>query len=270
MQSEIPAFLINMHRVSSTEDANAYISRINGINSLIDQLIENLKEREVAGIIAPIFVFDHVLFDSRNIISGYPFKGNDSSAVFNDFFSKVQQLQIPRSKKEELLLKAKTALLESMLPGYQKLITAVENLRSGHNEKDGVWRWKNGGRFYQNALNRTTTTSMTADEIHELGLREVRRIHFEMDQIKDAVGFKGSLQEFFTEMKENNKFYYPNTSSGKDEYIKELEYWYELFVDYKNFTSKDMYERDMKIQRLNVEIKELKLQINKWQKNQKE
>ena len=221
MQSEIPAFLINMHRVGSVEDAEAYISRIKGIKPLVDQLIINVIEREEAGIVAPKFVFDHVLFDSRNVITGYPFEGSDTSAVFNDFHSKIQRLDISNSMKDILLAKAKTAMMNSLLPAYEKLIEIVLRLHTTHNEKDGVWRWRDGGRFYQTALNRITTTTMSAEAIHQLGLREVDRIHAEMEKIKNDVGFNGSLQDFFKEMKENEKFYYPNTQDGKDAYIKE-------------------------------------------------
>jgi len=221
MQSEIPAFLINMHRIGSVEDAEAYIARIKGIKSLVDQLIINVIEREEAGIVAPKFVFDHVLFDSRNVITGYPFEGSDTSAVFNDFHSKIQRLDISNSMKDVLLAKAKTAMMNSLLPAYEKLIEIVLRLHTTHNEKDGVWRWRDGGRFYQTALNRITTTTMSAEAIHQLGLREVDRIHAEMEKIKNDVGFNGSLQDFFKEMKENEKFYYPNTQDGKDAYIKE-------------------------------------------------
>ena len=221
MQSEIPAFLINMHRIGSVEDAEAYIARIKGIKSLVDQLIINVIEREEAGIVAPKFVFDHVLFDSRNVITGYPFEGSDTSAVFNDFHSKIQGLDISNSMKDVLLAKAKTAMMNSLLPAYEKLIEIVLRLHTTHNEKDGVWRWRDGGRFYQTALNRITTTTMSAEAIHQLGLREVDRIHAEMEKIKNDVGFNGSLQDFFKEMKENEKFYYPNTQDGKDAYIKE-------------------------------------------------
>ena len=221
MQSEIPAFLINMHRIGSVEDAEAYIARIKGIKSLVDQLIINVIEREEAGIVAPKFVFDHVLFDSRNVITGYPFEGSDTSAVFNDFHSKIQLLDISNSMKDILLAKAKKAMMNSLLPAYEKLIEIVLRLHTTHNEKDGVWRWRDGGRFYQTALNRTTTTTMSAEAIHQLGLREVDRIHAEMEKIKNDVGFNGSLQDFFKEMKENEKFYYPNTQDGKDAYIKE-------------------------------------------------
>tara|TARA_B110001454_G_scaffold208061_1_gene220126 strand:- start:480 stop:1412 length:933 start_codon:yes stop_codon:yes gene_type:complete len=70
---------------------------------------------------------------------------------------------------------------------------------------------------------------MTAEEIHRLGLREVKRIHKEMNLIKYNVGFKGSLQEFFAELKENNIYYYPQSEKGKKDYIVEAEKIIERF-----------------------------------------
>lgn len=221
MQSEIPAFLINMHRISDVSDAEAYVARLNGVKNLFDQLIINMRDREAAGIIAPKFVFEHVLFDSRNVISGYPFSGKDSSAIFKDFHGKVQRIKASSADKNRLLKEAEVALNSSVKPAYDALIAMVEELAETYDESDGVWRFKNGPRFYQTALNRTTTTTMTSDQIHELGLKEVKRIHGEMEVIKNKVGFEGTLQDFFTEMKENEKFYYPNTAAGKKAYIDE-------------------------------------------------
>ena len=87
-----------------------------------------------------------------------------------------------------------------MQPAYEMLMQFVQKLKDENDEKDGVWRWKNGDAFFNNALRRTTTTKMKADEIHQLGLDEVKRIHKEMNSIKDEVGFSGSLKEFFKEL----------------------------------------------------------------------
>ena len=100
MQSGTPAFLINMHKISSKEDALNYIERINGIRPLFDQLILNLKERQSAGIIAPNFIYDHVLNDSKNVISGYPFSGKDTCAIFQDFYNKVISLELSFTEKK--------------------------------------------------------------------------------------------------------------------------------------------------------------------------
>ena len=229
MQSGTPAFLINMHKISSRKDALDYIERINGIRPLFDQLILNLKERQSAGIIAPNFVYDHVLNDSKNVISGHPFSGKDTCAIFKDYHDKVVKLNLSSTEKMILLKDCKEALLKSVKPAYKKLIQFVEKLQDEYDEEDGVWRWDNGDAFFDNALQRTTTTNMTADEIHQLGLSEVNRIHNEMNSIKDAVGFSGSLQDFFKELKENDDFYFPQTEKGKQDYISEAENIIEKF-----------------------------------------
>ena len=228
-QSGVPAFLINMHKITSKKDALDYIARLNGIRTLFDQLIKNIIERESAGIIAPNYIFDHVLNDSKNVITGFPLSGRDSCALFLDFHDKIMKLEISSSEKDELLGRSKQAILTKVKPAYERLIDLVKTLMSAHDEEDGVWRLEDGDAFFENALERTTTTNMTAEEIHQLGLKEVKRIHKEMNLIKYNVGFKGSLQEFFSELKENNIYYYPQSEKGKKDYIVEAEKIIERF-----------------------------------------
>ena len=228
-QSGVPSFLINMHKITTKKDALDYISRLNGIGPLFDQLIKNIRERESAGIIAPNYVFDHVLNDSENVTTGFPFSGSDSCALFLDFHDKIMKLEISSSEKDELLGRSKEAILAKVKPAYDRLIDLVKTLMSVHDEEDGVWRLEDGDAFFENALRRTTTTNMTAEEIHRLGLSEVKRIHKEMNLIKYNVGFNGSLQEFFAELKENNIYYYPQSEKGKKDYIVEAEKIIERF-----------------------------------------
>ena len=218
-----------MHKITSKKDAQDYISRLVGINPLFQQLFKNLKQREEIGIVPPNFILDHVLNDSKNVISGFPFSGHDSCALFLDFYSKIMDLDILESEKDNLLISSKQALISSVKPAYDQLINLVNDLKSNHDEADGVWRWKDGDEYYKNALNRTTTTQMTAEEIHSLGLKEVKRIHKEMTSIMDKVGFNGTLKDFFIELKENNKYYFPQSKKGKEDYIIEAKEIIETF-----------------------------------------
>ena len=118
-QSGVPAFLINMHKVSTKKDAIDYISRLNGIRGLFQQLEANMKERQKAGLIAPRFVFNHVLDDSKNIITGHPFNGPDSSALFHDIYSKINLLNLSETEKKELVSEARKALLSSVKPAVK-------------------------------------------------------------------------------------------------------------------------------------------------------
>lgn len=220
MQAEIPAFLINMHQIKDKGDAKAYISRLVAMNHLFTQLEGSLKDREKAGIMPPKFVFDHVISDCENIIKGKPFdNSNKNSTLWNDFTSKIAGLALEDEDRKKLETLAKDAMLNSVRPAYGSLILLLEEQRKRATDEDGVWKFPNGEDFYNTALKRTTTTNMTADEIHELGLREVDRIHSEMKKIKNQVGFKGNLDEFFVFMKNDKQFYYPATTEGRKAYM---------------------------------------------------
>ncbi|MCM4155635.1 DUF885 domain-containing protein [Gramella sp. AN32] len=221
-QVELPAFLINQHSIDSIADAKAYISRLVGLEKAITDIIENLQIREKNGIIPPKFVFDRTLDASRNVIKGKPFtKSAEASTLLEDFKSKIDALEISEAHKTGLIGEAETALIDHVQPAYARLIDFLENQQQRATEDDGVWKFAKGEEFYNNALKRVTTTNMTANEIHELGLSEVARIHGEMERIIDTVGFEGSLQDFFAFMRSDEQFYYPNTEAGKEAYLAE-------------------------------------------------
>ncbi|MGL6162662.1 DUF885 domain-containing protein [Microbulbifer sp.] len=219
--SGVPSLLINQHRIDNVNDANAYIARLNNLPRHFEQLIANLKERTKAGIIAPKFVFPYVINDSRNLITGAPFEKGEDSTLFADFKGKVDALDIPDEQKTELIEQARKALLGSVEPAYENLIDYMGELQQQATTDDGAWKFPNGDDFYAFALKRTTTTDLSADDIHEIGLKEVERIHDEMRGIMKKVGFEGSLQDFFEFMRTDEQFYYPNTKEGKQRYLKE-------------------------------------------------
>ncbi|CAL2061070.1 DUF885 domain-containing protein [Tenacibaculum sp. 190524A05c] len=219
-QAEIPAFLINMHQINSQKDAEDYICRLEGIKPMFIQLSENLKKRQEAGIMIPKFVFTKVLDDSKNLIKGQPFDNSEEkSTLLNDFETKVAKLELEAKEKQELIDQAKKALKEDVLVGYKALISTLEEQQNVATTDDGAWKFPNGEAFYNNALQRTTTTNLTADEIHNIGLSEVKRIHGEMKEIMKKVGFEGTLQEFFQFMKTDKQFYFAATDEGRKEYM---------------------------------------------------
>ncbi|ABI72706.1 DUF885 domain-containing protein [Shewanella frigidimarina] len=220
VHSVVASFLINQHQVTDESDAKAYISRLNAIPTLLAQLETSLEIRAKKHIIAPKFVFPYVISDSKNIITGAPFTdtGKDS-ALWADATRKVNKLDITNDSKKALLAEVKRALLTKVKPAYEQLITYTKSLEARADTRDGAWKLPDGEAFYNNALARTTTTDMTADTIHDLGLSEVKRIHDEMRIIMKKVHFAGSLQEFFVFMRDDKQFYYPETDEGKTAYL---------------------------------------------------
>lgn len=219
--SMIASFLINQHQITDLNDAKAYISRLNGVPHRLSQLQDALQIRAEKGIIAPKFVFNYVVSDSQNIISGAPFSDGPDSALWADIQRKITALALTDAEKTHLLDEAKQALISQVQPAYQQLIAYVKTLQNQADDRDGVWKLPDGEKFYNNALARTTTTNKTAEQVHELGLSEVERIHNEMRAIMKQVNFTGSLQEFFTFMRDDAQFYYPNTDEGRTQYLNE-------------------------------------------------
>lgn len=223
IHSQIPSLLINQHSISNVKDANDYIARVHNAKKLLKQLVTQLKIRQDKGIIAPKFVFEHVIRDSSNLLKGSPFNesANQNSTLYADFIEKVDKLAISESEKSELTAQLINALKTSFKDGYQALISYLTELEMQADTRDGAWKLPNGEMFYNNALARTTTTQMNAQEIHQLGLNEVARIHNEMRMIMTKVGFNGTLNEFFEFMRHDKQFYYPDTDEGRAQYISE-------------------------------------------------
>ena len=221
LHSAAPALLINQHKIQTATDAEDYISRLNALPALFEQVIENLNVRADKGIIAPKFVYPYVISDSENIIKGAPFDDGDDSPLLADFSRKINQLELDATEKEELISRAATALTDNVKPAYERLIKAATVLETKADTQDGVWKFPDGQAFYTNALLRTTTTDMTAEQIHQTGLAEVARIHAQMELIKESVGFTGSLKEFFDFMRNDDQFYYADTEQGRAQYLSE-------------------------------------------------
>ncbi|HEY9043004.1 MAG TPA: DUF885 domain-containing protein [Rheinheimera sp.] len=219
--SQVPSLLINQHSISSESDAKAYIARLNAVPALFTQLQQQLQKRAEAGIIAPKFVFPMVISASENVIKGAPFDNGEDSTLLADFRKKVTALDITDAAKKLLLDEAAVALLTSVKPAYTGLIQYLQQLEQKAGTEDGVWRFKDGEAFYNNALKRTTTTDLTATEIHQTGLDEVARIHNEMRAIMDKTGFDGDLKAFFNFMQTDPQFYYPDGDEGKAQYLKD-------------------------------------------------
>ena len=218
--TDIASFLINMHLVTDARDAEAYVSRLNGVEQVFEQLLENLKLRDELGVIPPKFVFPRAIESCRNIISGSPFdESGEDSALWGDFRKKLQALDMDEPQKVMLQKQASEALVEVVKPAYDRLIAFLEKQEAKATTDDGVWKFKDGGAFYDEALRLTTTTELSSEEIHKIGLSEVARIHDEMREIMKTLGFDGNLQAFFEFMRTDPQFYYPNDDEGKQAYL---------------------------------------------------
>lgn len=227
-QAFLPQFLIAFHKVSEPADMDAYIARIAGISRGLGQLLERARLGAEEGVRPPRFAYEGVLQQARALIQGEPFGdegGEGEAPLWSDAKAKIDALQkegkIDEAKAAEFRDAARKALVEHFKPSYDALISWVESdLPNTGEEASGVGALSNGLAYYDERLAFATTTDMTADEVHEYGLSEVARIRAEMENIRTAVGFEGSLQEFFVFLREDPQFFFPNTDEGREGYLQ--------------------------------------------------
>jgi uncharacterized protein (DUF885 family) len=221
----VPDALINRLRLDDLHDALAYVARLRGIGQLFDQLIVNLKEEQTHGVVPPRWVFPKVAEIGRNVISGAPFDDSGkASPIWADFTNKVARLNaVDDRTKEQLIQDGRAALIEAAKPAYERVLAYWAELEKSATDDDGVWKIPDGSAYYANQLADMTTTGLTADEIHAIGLKEVARIQGEMRGIMKEVNFKGDLQAFFHFLRTDPRFYLPNTDAGRKEYLAQAQ-----------------------------------------------
>ena len=230
IHSFFPQLLVTFHRVDDPADLQAYVARIRESGRALRQLIEISKLNVVKGVRPPRFAYDFVIDEATKVLTGAPFdKSGTDSAVWADFNAEVASLQkkgaLDEAQAKKLIDEARQALTGPFQTAYRDLIAWQREDRAQSPERpSGVSALPNGAAYYRERLANNTTTSLSADEIHTIGLAEVERLRKEMDAIRVEVGFKGDLQAFFAELrdkKDDPRYYYPNTDAGREAYIRD-------------------------------------------------
>jgi uncharacterized protein (DUF885 family) len=227
VHSFFPQLLIAFHTVEDADDMQAYISRIEATEVALDQLITLSQEAAAAGVRPPRFAFDSVIDSAGQIITGAPFTQGEDSAIWADTQQKIATLKesetINQAQADALADAARTALVDHWQPAYERLIAwQQEDILNTSETSQGVGTLPEGEAYYNERLANQTTTDLTADEIHQIGLDEVSRLKAEMEAIKNSVGFEGDLQAFFSmlrDSKDDRRHYYPDTDEGRQAYI---------------------------------------------------
>jgi uncharacterized protein (DUF885 family) len=222
--SSIPNFMINYHKVDSSADMHAYIARLRASADVMNQYLIRTRRAMEDGIRQPRFNYDYAIAEIARVTTGFPFTEDGSSPLWTDIQSKLKTLQssgvISARELEAFTADARAALLETMKPAYDEVLAWLQSDRMNASAEGlGAWALPQGEAYYNNRLSLMTTLDLTADEIHQIGLSEVARIRTEMEAIKDAVNFEGSLAEFFVFMREDDQFYLPDTDEGRQAYL---------------------------------------------------
>jgi uncharacterized protein (DUF885 family) len=206
----------DLRPLNNLQEAQDYITCLRQVDTKFEQLIDNLKRREEKGVMLPNFLVNWILSDLTNI-------ANSSASLtpyYTAFESKVNLItDITEADRQSLLSEADDAINTSVIPAYQALVSYFEKLQSVSSNDAGVWKFPDGAGYYSYALRHYTSTNLSADQINELGLRALDRIHADMRAIFDQLGYPQgeSIPMLFARVAQDSGF-----ASG-DEIVQEYE-----------------------------------------------
>lgn len=187
----------------SAKDYDDYVARLAAFSRQIDQLIGLMKRGIETKWLPPAVPLRSVPAQIEGQIADDPTK----SPLFNPFARFPQD--VSAEERARLVDSGKKVIAGSLTPALKKLDAFFKETYLPACRKDiGASSLPDGEAFYQYAIRRHTTTNLTAKEIHEIGKREVARIHKEMEAVVQQAGFKGSFQEFLTFLRTDPRFYY--------------------------------------------------------------
>jgi uncharacterized protein (DUF885 family) len=212
--TRVPNILINYQEINDIQGAHDYIERIKGVPHLFNDLISQLEKAEEDGIVAPAFVYPSIIAAAENVIKGAPFTKTGDSPIWSDFNKKIEALALYDSSNKVLIKKANRAMKRSLLPAYRDLIKFLKQQQRRAPEFQVASDLPEGAEYYQLLLQSYTTTELTADQIHTIGLSEVARIQqkirklikpleYPVAQNKDFDQNTIELKPFFTWMEDN-------------------------------------------------------------------
>ena len=228
-------FMTDTHKLVSEKDAEDYIKRISKIPNAIEQLMVFEKRRAEAGIYSPKFVYEKTLLQLTSLIE----TPTDQHPLFISFKDASESMNLEADIKESMLLSLKDNI-ERFKSSYAKLKILVEENSQNAREFDGVWSLPNGDDYYKHRLQIFTTTDLTADEIHNLGLQMVEEIQSEIKRILSAEGYNVNrpLAELFVELNNDPRFLFEDSDEGREAILEEYrrinEETYAMLPDYFN------------------------------------
>jgi len=184
-QKSLLRLLTEHHPLTSEAGAEAYVSRLRHFPDKIDSVLQGLEARARLGVIAPAWSLEKVKAELGSLLAVSP----TESILYTVLASKTAVIpHLAVDKRQELLADAAEAIATGVNPSLARLLEKVDTLAQHTPPGDGVWRLPDGAAYYAELLRQHTSTEMSAEEIHDIGLKEVARLEGELDAAMRALG----------------------------------------------------------------------------------
>jgi uncharacterized protein (DUF885 family) len=215
IQSALPEFMVQVHQITNQGEAEAYIARLGKFPLKFAQLLESLKLSESKGVLPPRFTVEKVLKQMNEFVAT-PSRAHPLYINMRDKLANVPAGAISEAARGRLLADTDAALTGKVYPAYRSLIAYFTALQTKATRNDGAWSLPNGANYYAWTVRKHTTTSLSPQQVHDLGLAEVARVGAEMDAILKQQGLaEGSIGARVQQLAARPDQQYPDTDEGR-------------------------------------------------------
>ncbi|MBN8607160.1 MAG: DUF885 family protein [Caulobacterales bacterium] len=218
--TDFPDFMDSTHPLRTRDEADAYLARLGEYVRVLDQETATVAEDARAGVIPPDFAIDRAL-EQLNAFAG---AAPAQTVLVQSLVRRLPSIaEIPDSDRASYVSRAESAVRDSILPAYQRQIATLREVRRSATHDAGIWRLPQGAEMYAASLRSRTTTNMSPDEIHDMGLELIAQFHGEMDAILRAQGMtRGSVAARVQQLSRRPDQLYPNTDAGRAQILADL------------------------------------------------
>jgi uncharacterized protein (DUF885 family) len=215
----LPNLLTVIHPLASRDDAVSYIARLRQLDERMGEAVAAAHRRATQGIVPPRFILEGTIAQMRQFTAPAP----AANPLVETLRSKLGVVEgIDAQALDSLAAEAAAIVETEVYPAWQLAIDELQSQLPQSTDDAGLWRLPNGAEAYAYRLRQFTSTALSADEVHEIGLREVARIEAEMDAIFKSIGrSEGSVKERSAQLKAD--LAYPNTDAGRAQIMADIE-----------------------------------------------
>ncbi len=211
----IPDFLDSQHQIETAEDAEAYLARLAAFPTALDQETERMLADFAAGAVPPDFVIDKTLLQLANL--------HDTPAAESIMTTSVERRTSEKGIAGDWAARAERIVAGEIYPALLRQADAFKVRRAEAVHDAGVWRLPDGEAWYSYGLRNSTTTTMTGEEVHQMGLEQVAELTARADALLRAEGMtQGTVGQRIAAMSQDQRFIYPNTDAGKEQLLADL------------------------------------------------
>jgi uncharacterized protein (DUF885 family) len=215
----IPNALTVVHPVQDARDADNYVARLQLVDDRLRESVGDAAGRAQRGVLMPAFIVRTTVDQLQQFVAPapaeHPFVTTlaDKTAALSD---------LPAEQRTALLARATTIVADEIYPAWAAAIDELNGQLPRATEDAGLWRFPNGAEIYRHQLRAFTTTDLTPEQIHELGLREVARIEAEMDGLFRQIGLvEGSILERTEQLEARTA--YSRDEAGRNAMTQDIE-----------------------------------------------